>query len=64
MIRTSNAKYFGSIDFEATVDGLGEIAWWILGYGDKVRVLEPVALAQQVCDVAQRVVRQYAVGAA
>ena len=36
--------YDGQIDFHVRVDGLGEIAWWILGYGDQVEVvsgLEP-----------------------
>jgi len=25
----------GSIEFHATVDGLGEITWWLLGYGSQ-----------------------------
>jgi proteasome accessory factor B len=28
----------GSLDFRARVDGLGEILWWVLGYGDMVKV--------------------------
>jgi predicted DNA-binding transcriptional regulator YafY len=38
----------GSIDFRVRVDGLGEITWWILGYGDSVRVLAPPALVKKV----------------
>ncbi|MBX3441457.1 MAG: WYL domain-containing protein [Planctomyces sp.] len=34
----------GSIEFHATVDGIREIAWWVLGYGDQAEVLEPPEL--------------------
>ena len=50
----------GAIDFFARVDGLGEITWWILGYGDQVRVLAPPALAKRVAKVARKVADQYA----
>jgi predicted DNA-binding transcriptional regulator YafY len=36
------------------VDGLGEITWWILGYGDQVEVLAPAALRSKVAEVAHR----------
>jgi predicted DNA-binding transcriptional regulator YafY len=36
----------GSLEFRATVDGLNEISWWILGYGDQAEVLEPRPLRQ------------------
>ncbi len=49
----------GSLDFRVRVDGLGEITWWILGYGDKVRVVSPAALARKVRSVAKRVVGLY-----
>ena len=49
----------GSLDFRATVDGLGEITWWVLGYGDEVEVLAPAALRRRVADVAAAVVAQY-----
>jgi len=42
----------GSIEFCARVDGLGEITWWILGYGDQVEVLEPPALRKRFVEVA------------
>ena len=50
----------GSADFFVRVDGLGEITWWILGYGDEVKVIKPVALARRVAKVAARVAAQYA----
>lgn len=34
----------GSLLFEVDVDGLEEISWWILGYGDQAQVLEPTEL--------------------
>ena len=49
----------GTMDFQVRVDGLGEIGWWILGYGDKVKVLSPPALARNVAEIARRVIRQY-----
>ncbi len=44
----------GSIEFHAQVDGLGEILWWILGYGDQVRVISPVQLSRRIVQVARR----------
>lgn len=37
-----------SIDFHVTVDGLNEIQWWILGYGDHAEVLEPPELREMI----------------
>lgn len=34
----------GTLDFRVTVDGLNEISWWVLGYGDQAEVLEPPEL--------------------
>ncbi len=34
----------GSIDYRVTVSGLGEISWWIQGYGDQAEVLRPQKL--------------------
>ncbi|MDD5010994.1 MAG: WYL domain-containing protein, partial [Phycisphaerae bacterium] len=39
------------------VDGLGEISWWILGYGDQVQVLAPAALRKRVLEKAQNFIR-------
>ena len=49
----------GSMDFHARVDGLREIHWWILGYGDQVKVLAPPKLAKMVSDRAARTAKQY-----
>lgn len=49
----------GSIEFTATVDGLGEITWWILGYGDQVEVVSPKRLRQRVAGVARAVAGKY-----
>lgn len=49
----------GSCVFAATVDGLGEISWWILGYGDQVEVLAPATLRTRVRKMAKAVVDRY-----
>lgn len=49
----------GTLDLTVTVSGLGEISWWILGYGDQAEVLEPAALREMLADHAARMVRQY-----
>jgi proteasome accessory factor B len=46
----------GSLIAEFRVDGLGEISWWILGYGDQVEVLAPAALRKQIGKTAKRMV--------
>ena len=38
----------GSLDFHADVSGLGEIQWWILGYGGQAEVIEPPALRDEI----------------
>lgn len=38
----------GSIIYEADVDGIREVSWWILGYGDQAEVLEPKELRELV----------------
>ena len=42
----------GSADVHFRVDGLGEIAWWILGYGDQVQVIAPAALRKRIAGAA------------
>ncbi len=49
----------GSIYFDVKVDGLNEIYWWILGYGDQVEVLQPEALRKRVREAAARLVKLY-----
>jgi proteasome accessory factor B len=47
------------MDYRATVDGLGEITWWILGYGDQVEVIAPAALRKTVVATAKSVLARY-----
>jgi len=47
----------GSATIEFRVDGLGEISWWILGYGDQVQVLAPKALRGKVLKTAKNMVK-------
>jgi proteasome accessory factor B len=42
---------------EFRVDGLSEITWWVLGYGDQVRVLSPKSLRMRVLEIAENVVK-------
>ncbi|MCP4376021.1 MAG: YafY family transcriptional regulator [bacterium] len=49
----------GSLDYRVNVDGLGEITWWILGYGDQVEVISPSPLRKSVVDVAKSVLSKY-----
>ena len=46
----------GSATLDFCVDGLGEISWWILGYGDQVEVLAPAALRTKIADTARKMV--------
>lgn len=50
----------GSLLFEVDVDGIDEIAWWILGYGDQAQVLEPPELRERILEHARRMVACYA----
>ena len=47
----------GSAIVEFRVDGLSEITWWILGYGDKVQVLAPRILREKIIKIAQKMVK-------
>ena len=44
----------GSAIIEFRVDGLNEIIWWILGYGDRVKVLSPGTLRQRITETVKR----------
>lgn len=48
----------GGLQFTAQVDGLTEITWWILGYGDQVEVISPPELRQAI---QQRITRMAAI---
>ncbi len=47
----------GSALVEFRVDGINEITWWVLGYGDQVRVLSPKRLRERVLEIAENVVK-------
>jgi proteasome accessory factor B len=49
----------GSLDFRATVSGINEISWWILGYGDQVEVKQPTRLRRLVAQRARNVIKMY-----
>jgi len=49
----------GSIEFHVAVDGLGEIMWWVLGYGDQVEVIAPPELRRRVGEAASRTARRH-----
>jgi len=51
----------GSIEFYAKVDGLGEITWWVLGYGDHVEVISPRKLRDAVASIARAMAGKYSV---
>lgn len=49
----------GSLVFEVEVDGIEEISWWVLSYGDQAVVTEPAELRRLVTDHARNLVRYY-----
>jgi len=49
----------GSMDFHVSVDGLGEITWWILGYGDQVEVIAPASLRKRICAIAEKMAARH-----
>ncbi len=49
----------GSVTLSFRVDGLGEITWWVLGYGDQVQILAPAALRKRVLEKAQGIVENH-----
>jgi predicted DNA-binding transcriptional regulator YafY len=59
--KTQRTKFLpdGSMEFSATVSGLNEIAWWILGYGDQAEALQPPSLRRLIAQRAQNMVTMY-----
>lgn len=49
----------GSLLFHATVAGVNEISWWILGYGDQAEVLKPSRLRNLIAERARSMARLY-----
>ena len=50
----------GSLLFEVDVDGVGEIAWWVLGYGGEAEVLKPPELRERIAKHVARMNATYA----
>jgi predicted DNA-binding transcriptional regulator YafY len=50
----------GSLNFEVSVDGLNEIANWLLGFGTHAEVLEPVELRQLLAQQSRQILHVYA----
>jgi predicted DNA-binding transcriptional regulator YafY len=53
--QTASFEDDGSAVLRFRVDGLNEIIWWILSYGDQVEVLAPLVLRQRVAEIARRI---------
>ncbi len=49
----------GRVLVTATLADTQQLAWWLLGFGDKVEVLEPVELRQKMADIAAEMNRLY-----
>ena len=49
----------GSLTYEADVDGLNEISWWIMGYADQVEVLEPQSLRRRIAKMAEKMAKTH-----
>ncbi len=59
--RTQTCRWLddGSLEFRVTVEGLSEILWWILGYGDQAEVLAPPQLRTMLRDRVARMQHTY-----
>jgi proteasome accessory factor B len=59
--RTQTCRWLddGALEFRVTVDGLTEILWWILGYGDQAEVLAPPQLRSMLRDRVARMRQTY-----
>ena len=49
----------GSLIFEVDVDGIEEIGWWVLGYGDQAQVVQPPELREWIAEHAARMLAYY-----
>jgi predicted DNA-binding transcriptional regulator YafY len=49
----------GWVKVEATVRNSPQLQWWVMGFGDKVEVLEPQDLRQQVAEACQNMCQMY-----
>ena len=49
----------GTLDFAATVEGLREIVWWVLRYGNEATVLRPAKLSAMIREHAEAIATMY-----
>jgi len=49
----------GRVMVTATLADTQQLAWWLLGFGDKVEVIEPVELRQKMAEIAANMNRLY-----
>jgi len=49
----------GSLEMHVDVEGLSEISWWVLGYGDQVEVVEPGELRRMLAVRVGELVQMY-----
>ncbi|QDU78894.1 HTH domain protein [Polystyrenella longa] len=49
----------GTLNFKVQVEGLGEIIWWILGYGNQAEVIKPKKLRRQIAEHLQGLLERY-----
>ena len=59
--RTQKTRFLddGALEFTATVSGLNEVSWWILGYGDQAEVLRPGELRRLIAAHVARLASVY-----
>ncbi len=50
----------GSLEFRVKVNGINEIYWWILGYGDQAEVISPAPLRRRLATTARDMAKLYA----
>ena len=49
----------GNLHLEIGYTHWDNILTWLLGFGDKVTVLEPPEMAQEICEIAKRMMENY-----
>jgi len=49
----------GSVTLAFRVDGINEISWWVLSYGDQVQVISPAVLRNKVVERAKKMIENH-----
>lgn len=49
----------GSVTLTFRVDGINEISWWVLSYGDQVKVISPAILRNKIIERAKKMVENH-----